>query len=98
MEPHAVRLVEIPHKPADLRTQHALHRLVLGRHDIDVNSSRAKRGRHLEADEARSYYHCALRRRSARNNRLAVAQRSKVMYVRLIRSGDAKSNRLRAGR
>ena len=63
MEDDAVLLVQRADEVAHLRPEHALHRPLLRRHDMDLDVARAQRGRDLEPDEARADHDRARARR-----------------------------------
>ena len=77
--------------------QHALHRPLVGRHDVDLDAARAQRRRHLETDEARAHHDRAPRRRRLRDDGAAIGERSQRMHVRQVHARQRQSHRLGAG-
>ena len=99
MKDDAVLLMQRADEIAHLRAQHALHRPLLRRDDMDLDLARAQRRRDLEADEARADHHDARARAfGACDDRAAVGQRAQGVDVRLVGAGNRQPHRLGAGR
>ena len=52
MEFYAMLLVQLANEISGIRSKNPLHRDRLGRHDIDLDTPGAKRGRHFETNKA----------------------------------------------
>jgi hypothetical protein len=98
MKDDAVLLVQCAHKIAHFRTKHALHRALLGGHDVDFQFSSAQRGRYLKPDETRTDHDDPPRTFHRVDDGAAIAERAQRMDMRLVGAWHRQAYRLRAGR
>jgi hypothetical protein len=94
MEDDAVLLVQAAHEVAELGTEDALHRSLVRRDDVHLETARAQRGGHFEADEARAEDDGTARRRGASDDRATVAQGSQRVHVRQLEAGQRQPDGL----
>ena len=98
MEDDAVLLMQRAHEVAHLGPEHALHRPLLRRHDMNLEFARAQCGRGLEPDETRADHDDAARAFHRVDDGAAIAERAQRMDMRLIGARDRQPHRLGAGR
>ena len=98
MEDDAVLLVQCAYEIAHVSAEHALHRPLLRRHDVDLDIARAQRRRGLEPDKAGADHDHAARAARGGNDRPAIRQRAQGMDMWLIGARDWQPHRLRTGR
>ena len=98
MEDDAVLFVQRAHEVAHLGPEHALHRPLLRRHDMDLDIARAQRRRDLEPDEAGTDHDRAARAVRRLDDRPAIGERAQRVDVRLVGARDRQPHRLGAGR
>ena len=94
MEDDAVLFVQCTNEIAHLGPKHTLHRPLLGRHDMDLDTPRAQRRRGLETDKARADHDRAARTVHRGDNRPAIRQRTQRMDMRLVGSRNRQPHRL----
>ena len=92
MEDHPVLFMQAPHEIADLRTENALHRPLLRRDHMDVETAHAKGRRNFESDEARAEHNGPPRGRKALNDRPTVGQRPQSADMRQVGAGYGKAD------
>ena len=80
-------------KVADLRSEDLPHRDGFRRDDIHGDVPCAKRGSHLESDEARANHHRSLRRQRLGDQRAAVGEGAQIMDVWEIRARHVEPHR-----
>src|ERR1700732_735958 len=93
MELYAMLLVKLAKEIAGIRSKNPLHRDRLGRHDIDLDSARAKRCRNFETDEARADHNGPARSLGFGDNSAAVRKRAQIMHMRKIAARYVKPHR-----
>ena len=90
--------VQLAHEGADFGAEHALHRYLLRRGDVNLESARPEGGRHFETDEARAQHDHAPRLCRARDDLPAIGERPQGAHMRQLRAGDLKPHGLGPGR
>src|SRR5205807_2574264 len=83
---------------SELRAEHALQRLMLRRHDMDLDVPMAKRSGDFETDEARPDHEGAAGVLGLSDDGARILERTKDMDMRLIRSGYIEADRFASGR
>ena len=91
-------LVQRADEIAHAGTEHALHRPLLGRHDMDLDLARAQRRRGFQPDKTRADHDRAARAAGAGDDGAAVGQRAQDMDMRLVGARDRQPHRLGARR
>ena len=84
MELYSMLLVKLANEISGIRSQSSLHRYRLGRHDIDLDTSGAKRRRDFETNKACAEDNRPPRSLSFRDKSAAVGQRAQIMHMRKI--------------
>jgi hypothetical protein len=98
MEDDAVLFVQRAHEVPHLGPKHALHRPLLGRHDVNLQFARPQCGRGFEPDETRTNHDDAARAFRPLDDGAAIDERAQRMDVRLVGAGNRQPHRLGAGR
>ena len=85
VEPNTVALVERLDEAAELRSEHSLHRALVGGDHVHLDTARPQSARDFEADEARAEHDGGLGVLRPLDNGPAVGQRAQGEDVRLRR-------------
>ena len=80
-------LVQAANEIAHLAAEDALHRPLLGRHDVYLDATRTQRGSNLEPDKARAHHDGSTRRLRALDDRAAIGERAQRVDVRQVDAG-----------
>ena len=94
MKDDAVLFVQRAHEIAHVGPEHALHRPLLRRDDMDLDISRAQCRRGLEADKAGADHDRAARAVHGLDDRPAIRKRAQHMDMRLVGARDRQPHRL----